>query len=180
MAARDSRRISADGRAKAAASRGRLTARHWADAARAGELAKQLGAYRVEVHGITLFFPYHGPVTTSRPSCCDGCAARAATCGAGGGDRAAGAARHRQCAEEAGGGTLPQAPPRPPAQAAGHPAQGTASRSLAPHAGRVDGVDGGRKGTRHRRGRGEQPRRPCGGTASRPHVPPAPGWPQGH
>ena len=57
MAARDSRRISADERAKAAASRGRLTARHWADAARAGELAKQLGAYRVEVHGVTLFFP---------------------------------------------------------------------------------------------------------------------------
>ena len=56
MAARDSRRISADGRAKAAAPRGRLTARHWADAARAGELAKQLGSYRAEVHGITLFF----------------------------------------------------------------------------------------------------------------------------
>ena len=48
---------SGEGSARTAASRSRLTARHWADAERAGELAKQLGAYRAEAHGITLFFP---------------------------------------------------------------------------------------------------------------------------
>ena len=47
---------SGEGSARTAASRSRLTARHWADAERAGELAKQLGSYRAEVHGITFFF----------------------------------------------------------------------------------------------------------------------------